>query len=293
MLRVRPDTADRLEFVQVGDLGAPGGFDEAVKGVNGIVHCAAPVSTNFENGEKDAIIPAIEGNKAIISAAAKEPKVKRIVFTSSFAAVIDVSHVSDPTFTFVAEHWNPITYEEAAACNDIRAYRGAKKFSELYAWDYVRDHEPHFDIAVIIPPMVFGPIVHPIAKITDLNVSSMYLWVIADGQDYPEQRGPIWVDVRDLAFAHAEALLRPEASNRRFLISAPEQYSFQRAADVIRQEFNWAKDVVKKGNEGEPLPNGVKADGETAGKALGIHYRPFKESVVDAITQFKQIAERG
>lgn len=41
MRKARPDAADRLEFVVVGDLGAEGGFDEAVKGVDGIIHCAA------------------------------------------------------------------------------------------------------------------------------------------------------------------------------------------------------------------------------------------------------------
>lgn len=291
--QARPDTADRLEFVLVGDLTAPGGFDEAVKGVDGIVHCAAPVASNFEDGEKDVMLPAIEGMKAIFSAAAQEPKVKRMVITSSFGAVLDVSRLSDPTWTFTAEHWNPITYDEAKVSKDILAYRGAKKYSELYAWDYIRDRKPHFDIAVLIPPMVYGPIVHPIAKVADLNMSSLDIWTIAEGNDYPSQRIYAWVDVRDLAVAHVEALLRPEASNRRFMVSAPEKFSHQLIADVIRQEFDWAGDVVKKGSEGAPVPPTFNLDGETAGKALGLKYKTFKDCVVDAVTQFKEIAQRG
>jgi len=152
-----------------------------VKGVDGIIHVAAPVRTTFENGEKEAIMPDIEGTKALLSAAATESKIKLIVLTYSFATVIDVSRISQLPYTATAEDWNPVTYEEAKASNGITAYRGAKKFSELYAWDYVRDHKPHFDLAVILPPLVFGPVVHPVAKVTDLNDSNSYIWTVAFG----------------------------------------------------------------------------------------------------------------
>ncbi|TCD61600.1 hypothetical protein EIP91_008186 [Steccherinum ochraceum] len=309
--RSHADVGDRLDFAVVGDLTAPNGFDEAVKDVDGIIHCAAvstgiititvsteltlsvqPVAFSFENPEPDVIIPAIEGTKAIISAAAKEPKVKRVVITSSFATVLTPSRGWDPTWKYTAEQWNPITYDEAKASHDIDAYRGAKKYSELYAWDYIRDHKPHFDLATIIPPMVFGPIVHSLAKISDLNVSNKEIWNVASGAEYPLQRVPGWVDVRDLAFAHVEALVRPEASNRRFLVAAPEKYSYRLAADIIRKEFDWAKDVTRKGDEGAALPPSYTLDGETAADVFGFKYRSFKDCIVDAVTQFREIAER-
>lgn len=224
----------------------------------------------MEDAEKDMILPAIGGLKTILNAAAREPTIKRIVFTSSFATVLDVQRGWAPGWTYTAEQWNPITYEQAKASKDIQAYRGAKKFSELYAWDYIRDNKPHFDFVSIIPPMVYGPIVHPLAKISDLNMSSMDLWDVASGKDYPEQRVPVWVDVRDLAQAHVQALITPEASNRRFTIAAPEKWSMQRLADILREEFDWAKDVVKKGEEGAAFWPSYTLDGATAGQILGV-----------------------
>ncbi|THH29596.1 hypothetical protein EUX98_g4579 [Antrodiella citrinella] len=129
--------------------------------------------------------------------------------------------------------------------------------------------------------MVFG---HPIANISDLNVSNAGIWDVAAGRDFFSQRSYYWIDVRDLAVAHVEALLRPDAENRRFTVTSPEKMCQQTEADILRQEFDWAKDVVKKGNEGAPLPKTHGMDGETAQKVLGLTFRTFKECVVDAVT---------
>ncbi|TCD61668.1 hypothetical protein EIP91_008116 [Steccherinum ochraceum] len=289
--QARQHAGERLEFAVVGDLTAPNGFDEAVKGVDGIIHCAAPVVTSFENPEPDMIIPAIEGSKNIISAAAKEPKVKRIIMTSSFATV-DATRGWDPALRYTAKDWNPITYDEAKVSHGIEAYRGAKKYSELYAWDYIRDKKPHFDLVTLIPPMVFGPFVHSVSKAADLNSSVKDIYDVASGAEYPLQRTLAWVDVRDLAYVHVEALVRPEASNRRFLVVSPEQFSYQLMADVVRKEFDWAKDVVKKGDEGAALPPCYTLDGETTAEVFGFKYRSFKNCIVDAVTQLHEFAER-
>lgn len=198
----------------------------------------------------------------------------------------------DPSWTYTAEQWNPITYEEAKKSKGLDAYRGSKKFAELYAWDYIRDNKPHFDLVTILPPVVFGPVVHPVDKISDLNASSLDTWAVASGQEYP-LRGPAWVDARDLAVAHVEALLRPEAGNRRFTVAAPEKFWHQKTVDIIRAEFDWAKEVVKEGNPGAPLPASFTLDGTTAGEVLGITYRSYKETVVDAVKTLKEIEKRG
>lgn len=247
---------------------------------------------SVQDGEKDLIIPAIEGTKSILLAAAKVPSVTRIVLTSSFAAVFDASQGLRPGYTYTAGNWNPMSYDEAKQFKDIRAYRASKKYSELYAWDYIRDHKPHFDIATILPPVVMGPVAHTVTKTSEINISNAALWVIASGKEYPPLHIPIWVDVRDLAIAHIEALIRPEAGNRRFAVASPEAISHQLVADILRQELTWAKDVVKKGDEGAPVPPSFALDGTVAQEVLGLKYRSFRESVVDAVSQFKEI-ERG
>ena len=218
---------------------------------------------------------------------------KRIVFTSSFAAVFDVPRGLGPGWTYTSEDWNPITYEEARTSDAVNAYRGAKKYAELATWDCIRNDKPHFDLVTLCPPLVFGPVAHPVSKTAELNESSRVLWEIASGANpLPVARVPSWVDVRDLAVAHVEAMLRSEVGNRRFLISSPQKFTYQNVADILRQEFDWAKEQVTKGDEGAPLPKTFDLDGETAAKALGFEYRDFKQCILDSISQFREIHTR-
>ena len=92
--------------------------------------------------------------------------------------------------------------------------------------------------------------------------------------------------------AHVEALLKPEAGNKRFIVSAPEKVSYQRVADITRQEFDWAKDVVRKGDEGAALPLAANLDGSTAEKELGFTYRSARECIVDTVRSLKELEAR-
>ena len=83
---------DLLETQIVADITQPGAFDTAVKDVDGIIHMASPFTYKITDNEKDLIIPAINGTKRILeSTVSFAPKVKRVVVTSSFAAIADFS----------------------------------------------------------------------------------------------------------------------------------------------------------------------------------------------------------
>lgn len=112
--------------------------------------------------------------RAILKAAAATPSVQRIVVTSSFASVVDLNRRAPPYFTYTGDDWNPLTYEEAVdpASGAVVAYRGAKKFSELEAWEFVKTSKPHFDLVTLCPPMTFGPTCHPVDGVEHLNESN-------------------------------------------------------------------------------------------------------------------------
>lgn len=208
------------------------------------------------------------------------------------AAVVNAALLQNPPpgLTFTAADWNPVTYEEGLTGPGIVAYRVGKKEAEQRAWRCVREEHPPFDLVTICPPFVFGPVAHPVARTAELNASVKGLWRVACGDyPYPPVRTSIWVDVRDVAVAHAEALLRPEVSNMRFLLAAPEGFTYQLGAGIMREEFDWAKERVAVGTPGAPIPEWPKCDGETASQKLGFTYRSFRESVVDMIQQFKEI----
>lgn len=232
------------------------------------------------------IIPAINGVLSILDAASTSANVKRVVITSSFASVLDADRKAPPYFTYTGQDWNPLTYEESIdpTTSAVIAYRGSKKFAELRAWEYVKEKKPAFDLVTLCPPMTFGPVVHPVKDVGSLNESNKMLWRIASGEKpLPVARVPFWIDVRDLAQAHVEAVLRSEAGGKRYVPASLERFSYAKAAEIIGSNFEWAKDKVAQ--EVQAIDESHGLDGETAARDLGIEYKSFKETVVDLVTQ--------
>ncbi|KAF5859076.1 hypothetical protein ETB97_003317 [Aspergillus alliaceus] len=270
MKAARPQHASRLEFVEIKDFSQIGVFDNIMDGIDGVIHVAS----------------------SILSAAAKQPLIKRLVLTSSFASVVDINKAPDPDFTYTGTHWNPLTYEEAIspATDAVVAYRGSKKFAELEAWGFMEREKPSFELVTLCPPMTFGPVVHPVAGVGALNESNAVLWSIAAGADpLPVARVSAWIDVRDLAEAHVQALLRPGVGGRRYVPASGEAFSYEVAADIIKRRFAWAGETVTGNYESgrRPLP-GYRLDGEAVTRELGVEFRRFEETVVDLVGQVKE-----
>lgn len=62
-------------------------FDEAVKGCEVVIHIASPFKLKFKDPKKEFIDPALNGTKNVLSAATKSSTVKKVILTSSLAAV--------------------------------------------------------------------------------------------------------------------------------------------------------------------------------------------------------------
>ncbi|OGE54898.1 hypothetical protein PENARI_c005G07060 [Penicillium arizonense] len=294
MKAARPEYASKLDFVVVEDFTKIGVFDSVMDGIDAVIHVASPFFYDTTNNEQELVLPAINGVKSILSASAKQgTQIKRVVITSSFAAVVDVNTTPPKGFTYTAADWNPLTYETSIdpKSDAVVAYRGSKKFAELAAWEFVKDQKTAFDLVTLCPPMVFGPVVHPVPTAEQLNESNAVLWSVAAGVDpLPGARVPAWIDARDLAEAHVQALLIPEAGGKRFIPASPEPFSYELAADIIRGEFDWGKETVTSNYKmGEKSTVSYGVDGETVARELGVKYRPFKETVVDLVGQIKTL----
>lgn len=291
--QARPQYASQLDIVQVGDFSEAASFANAVKDVDGVIHVASPFSYTVSDNEKELILPAIAGVRAILEAAAANPDVKRVVITSSFASVMNADRKAPPHFTYTGEDWNPLSYEESAAKETpaFIAYRGSKKFAELEAWNFVKQRNPGFDLVTLCPPMTFGPICHPVANIAALNESNANLWKVASGKELPVARVPFWVDVRDLATAHVESLLRPEVGGKRFTVASPEKFSYELVGGIVSEEFAWGKQRVAKGLK-QVIDDSHDLDGEVAAKTLGVTYTSFRDTVKDFIDQAVAMEEK-
>lgn len=123
---------ERLSYVVVSDIAAQGAFDEAVQSnppFDCVIHTASPFHDNFEDPVKDLLNPAIKGTTGILKAVKEyAPQVKRVVLTSSFAAIVNTA---SPPQVYSEASWNPITWNEAASDRSL-AYRGSKVCRDLF-----------------------------------------------------------------------------------------------------------------------------------------------------------------
>lgn len=150
---------DKLDFSIVEDIAQPTAFDKAVVSnppFEAVIHTASPFHFNAQDIQKDLLDPAIVGTTGILKAIkANAPTVKRVVITSSFAAMINPTKGAWPEHTYSEKDWSPLTHEEALQ-SQAAGYRASKTFAERAAWEYVEKEKPNFDLVTMNPPLVIG-----------------------------------------------------------------------------------------------------------------------------------------
>lgn len=152
---------------------------------------------------------------------------KRVVITSSVAAIISPR---TPPYTFTESDWNdasPKAVEEKGrkAPNGDK-YSASKTLAEKAAWKFVEENEGGlgFDLSVINPPYIFGPLIHEMKSVDALNQSNALFLdaVVKKSAPSKEESGkPVgnFVDVRTVARAHVLALSQDVAGGERFIVS--------------------------------------------------------------------------
>ncbi|PWY96058.1 putative NAD dependent epimerase/dehydratase [Aspergillus sclerotioniger CBS 115572] len=266
--------SSRLSFAIVQDIGKEGAFDEAVKGVHGVIHTATPYKVSVQDNKTDLLDPAINGTlNILLSVSRHAPQVKRIVFTGSFVSMLNILKGRWPGHIYSETDWNPTTYESAASKDAPAgmAYAGAKTFAERAAWDFVAKNHPHFDISFILPPMTYGPNLNATASLTNLNASSYDIYRLMTPQTRPRDMVPgneffSFVDVRDVAEAHVQAY-------RRFFV-CQGNFTYQHFVNILREKLP----EIRAG-----------ADTSKSREVLGLRYRTMEDTVVDAAKSFMEL----
>ncbi|KAI9736802.1 MAG: methylglyoxal reductase (NADPH-dependent) gre2 [Claussenomyces sp. TS43310] len=280
---------DKLSIVLVGDNIATGAFDEAVKGVDGVIHTASPFVLQVKDNVKDLLDPAIKGTNSILQSVHQHnPAVKRVVVTSSFASIIDVPQGNRPGHTYSEKDWNPVTYDQAAdpKSDGTLVYCASKTFAEKAAFEYAEKNKTNFSIATICPPMVYGPPKQTLESLDKLNTSTADIYRLFNGseKEVPPTAFWNWVDVRDVGQAHLKAYEVPEAAGQRYFCTAG-RYSYQQICDIIRKDFPELREVTPKGNPGEPISGVFEVDNTKIREQLGIKFRTLEESIHDTVAE--------
>jgi dihydroflavonol-4-reductase len=204
---IAAEAGGELELV-AADLQRRGSFDEAVAGCELVVHSASTTRLTARDPQREIVDVAVEGTHNVIDAIAKAGGVRRLVLTSSIAAVMDESLPED--YRLSEADWN-----ESATLEDS-AYPLSKTLAEKAAWKRVEalPDDARFELVTLNPTFVLGP----------LYVRSHIRSSPAIVRDLLRGKMPLIpnfhlgiVDVRDVAIAHAEALRREDASGRHIL----------------------------------------------------------------------------
>lgn len=211
-----------LSFFEA-DLTEDAGWDEAIKNCDYVLHVASPFPVVQPEDENELIIPARDGSLRVLKAA-KKAGIKRVVVTSSFAAIGYGTDVKGRIFN--EEDW---TNENAP----IQAYIKSKTVAEKAAWDFIKNEGGKMELTVINPVGIFGPIIGGI-------VPASYESVVKAIIDGHVTKSPAFtfgvVDVRDVAAIHIKAMLHPAANGQRFLVTSDGAVSFYDIAQLIKKE---------------------------------------------------------
>lgn len=280
------------------DLLTDGSYDEAMEGCELVYHTASPFVRSVKDAQKDLVDPAKKGTRNVLESANRTESVKRVVVTSSCAAIYgDAKDVSTmPNQELTEETWNTTSSLEH------QPYSFSKTEAEKEAWK-IANAQNRWDLVTINPSFVLGPGINPHATSESFSIVKQM------GKGDFKMGSPEFnigcVDVRDLAVAHFEAGNRSEAKGR-YIISG-ENSGFAQLAGMVKEAYplypistrklpkfvlwliaptvGMTRKEVKL-NIGYPW----KANNAKSINELGMHYRPLKETITEF---FGQLIEAG
>ena len=264
------------------------GWDEGMAGCDYLLHVASPIS--LERTDEDYFVkPAIDGVNRALSFA-KKHGVKKVVLTSSVAAIFDTMEKKD---IYDESDWSDPDNPH------ISAYSKSKTLAERAAWDFLKRENYPFELAVINPALVVG------ASISgDIGESNKAVAMVAGGKmpvAVPLMFG--YVDVRDVAAAHVLAMQTPASNGERFALVEKDLW-YKDVAKILRDNgFSkaptfgvpvWLAKILANFNKELKLTlpylgrkRSIK--NTKAKQVLGWNPRPAEESIIDIANQMQDL----
>jgi nucleoside-diphosphate-sugar epimerase len=204
-----------------------------MSGATYVIHTASPFPAAQPSDPDELIVPARDGALRVLRAA-QGAGVRRVVLTSSFAAVGYSRHNLEVPFT--EDDWTDPT-------GDQTPYVKSKTIAERAAWDYVAQPDVNLELAVINPVAIIGP-VHGRDFASSIGMVLMLTTGMMPGN--PKLSFGV-VDVRDVADLHIRAMLHPDAAGKRFLaVSRSPVWVQEMALTLHRLTPEFARKVPKR-----------------------------------------------
>jgi len=280
---VRPSSQDRTvtgaDTIIGADLGSDEGWAEAVAGCDYVLHVASPFPME-DPAEPDVLVrPAVDGTLRVLRASAASGTVRRVVLTSSMAAIRPPQPPA-----------RPLTEDDWAVPDPREPYQMSKTLAERAAWDFIKD-APGLELAVINPGMTMGPILRAEGRLSS-SLEPLRRLLAREVPGVP-RLGFNVSDVRDLAVAHRLAMETPAAAGNRYICTGPHLWMGDMAA-ILASKYRvptravpfW---LVWLMGRFDPAIRGilpeigrcVEVSTDKARRDLGWTMRPVRETVLD------------
>ncbi|TPX12421.1 uncharacterized protein E0L32_006833 [Thyridium curvatum] len=296
-----------VSFAVVPDIAVEHAFDQAIQSdppFDFVVHTASPCHNNVQDPYRDMLDPAIRGTSGMLMSIKEySPTVKRVVITSSAAAILNPPNHAKlydetmwPDIDLNRPNPAPDMFYKASKvgqCQNFPNIAGRsllarpQVLAERAAWDFVQNEKPNFDLVTINGTFTFGPVQRQLRSSAGINLSNRPIvdMVLGRMKDKIAPTAPVYtyVDVEDVALAHVRSLIVPEAGNNRFYIVGGH-WSTKRVADIIRESHPELKEMLPPDDSADDLPDDVyQFDNTKSRKILGLEYKGLKESVVPTV----------
>ncbi|ASP36878.1 NAD-dependent epimerase/dehydratase family protein [Labrenzia sp. VG12] len=299
LTRIADETPGSLRFFKA-DLLQPGSYEEAMRGCAVVFHTASPFTIDVKDPQKELIDPAVMGTRNVLETAAATPSVKRVVVTSSCAAIYTdaIDCEKAPGGVLTEDIWN------TTASLAYQPYSYSKTLAEKEAWK-IAEGQDQFKLVTVNPSLVIGPALADNPTSESFNIVRQ----MGDGTMKPgaPKLGLGVVDVRDLAQAHVAAGFLENADGRH-IVSGHNTNLLELGKSLIEKYGDrypvprkslpkwvvWAIGPIIGGIPRKFVTNNVdirwRADNSKSKRVLGVTYRPFKVSMED---MFQQMIEAG
>ncbi len=272
---VRRGGADDVGLeVVTAELTADAGWAAAAAGCEEVHHVASPM---VQSDDPDAVIvPARDGTLRVLRAA-RDAGARRVVLTSSFAAV---GYSPKPGAEYTEADWTD------PGTPGLPAYPRSKTIAERTAWDFAGREGGGTELVVVNPTFILGPALTAQAR-SSLQLTKAML----DGTMPVVRRQRFGVaDVRDVADLHIRAMAAPGAAGQRYLALADgPTISFLQMAQILRERLGPLAERVPTEEAPGPEPPALVIHNDRAKQELGWRPRPAETTIVETAESLRDL----
>ena len=207
-LAERLGASERLTLVR-GDLLEPGSMDEAMRGAHAVCHCAAAVAFVASDPQRDLVDPSVVGTQNVLASVERGGSARRVVHTSSIAAVLSDDKPHGHRFTEADWNRTSTLRVDPYGLAKVEAERAARAFVDAMP------EGARIRLVHLHPGMVWGP---PMIKAHAKASPKLLRDIVSRANPGVPRLMFGTVDVRDVARAHIAALTHPDPPDRCLLV---------------------------------------------------------------------------